>query len=82
MEMRKLTITAFVIAFLACAGWAIAEPGWDSLGAALAALAAALASHFLGREKAPSGQQQHVENGGVGIQAGRDLQVRDVKQGK
>ncbi|MGC4080464.1 MAG: hypothetical protein QM702_26135 [Rubrivivax sp.] len=79
--LRKLTIGAFFLALLGSIVWAASKPGWDSFAGVAAALAGLLGSFFLGRDSAPE-QSQHVENGGVGIQAGRDISAGSIKVGK
>ena len=79
--LRILIIGAFLLALVASVVWAVTKPGWDSFAGVAAALAALLASFFLGRDSTP-GQSQQVGNGGVGIQAGRDISAGRISVGK
>jgi len=56
--------------------WAISRPDWDSICAALAALAALVAGFVV--QRAETGQSQNVGASSVGVQAGRDATVRDI----
>lgn len=68
----------FFVAFVAAVAWAVLLPGYDSIVAAVTALAAFLASFFLKKENGQNGQVQNI-SGGVGIQAGGNVKVRDIK---
>jgi hypothetical protein len=63
------------LALIVTGAWAVSKPGWDSICATLAAIAA-LAACFVSRTE--SGQSQNVGTGGIGIQTGRDAHVRDI----
>lgn len=65
------------LALLGAAGWVYAKPGWDSMCAVLAAFAA-LAATFIPMQKTRGQQAQNVEQGGIGIQAGRDAHVGNI----
>lgn len=64
-----------VIAFFLTGAWVFFQPGWDSVCAALAALATVLGA-FMQNSKPE--QSQTVGPGGVGIQAGRDVSTHDI----
>lgn len=76
--MLTVAKCTFFAAFVAALVWLFALPGYDSAAAALAAFAALLGSFFLTGGSAQSTQSQHVQKG-VGIQAGRDANVRDIR---
>ena len=69
---------AFFAAFVAALVWVFARPGYDSAAAAVAAFAAFFGSFFLTSGGARMTQSQHVKEG-VGVQAGRDANVRDIR---
>lgn len=71
--MLKLFRFISSCAFLASLAWAIYKPGWDSICAAIAALAAVLAAFITGSSK--SGQVQSIKGSGIGIQAGGDVKI-------
>jgi hypothetical protein len=77
--MRFTAIFASSIAFLLALAWLVHSPGYDSAVAVAAAAAALLSSFFLKREQKSDGQTQKVSESSVGIQAGRDVNVRDIK---
>ena len=66
------------LAFLACLGWAYDKPAWDSICAALGALAALIATFAIPRENRRASQIQELGDGAIGIQAGRDANIRDI----
>lgn len=66
---------AAILALAVTGAWAFLKPGWDSICAALAALATVIGAFAQNRESA---QSQTVGPGGIAIQAGRDASVRDV----
>ena len=66
---------AAIFAMVATGAWALTKPDWDSICAALAALAALVAA-FVHKSEAP--QAQTVGPKGVGVQAGRDVSIRDI----
>lgn len=76
--MLTLVRWTFFAAFFAALVWAIVKPGYDSFAAAVAALAAFIASFFLQKGSTSSSQNQTV-SGGVGIQASGDVKVRDIR---
>lgn len=76
--MLTLVRWIFFAAFVAALVWAIVKPGYDSFAAAVAALAAFIASFFLQKGDTSSSQNQTV-SGGVGIQASGDVKVRDIR---
>ena len=53
--------------------WTVRHPAFDSGGFTILALAGAIASFIAGKEKSSPTQEQRVAEGGVGIQAGRDV---------
>lgn len=63
------------LALVVTGAWAVSKPGWDSICATLAALAA-LATCFVPRTE--SGQSQNVGTGGIGVQSGRDANVSNL----
>jgi hypothetical protein len=77
--VRLAVILASSVALLLSLAWLIYRPAFDSACAFSAALAALLSAFFLKRERKGSGQAQHVSTSSVGIQAGRDANVRDIK---
>jgi peptidoglycan/LPS O-acetylase OafA/YrhL len=78
--MRIFAILACALALLASLVWLANKPGLDSGAAVAAAFAAFMSSFFLTREKQKRGQAQHVSESSIGIQAGRDANVRDIKK--
>lgn len=76
--MLALVRWVFFAAFVAALMWAIVNPGYDSIAASMAALAAFIGAFFLKNEHKSSTQVQNV-SGGVGIQASGDVKVRDIK---
>lgn len=80
--MRFAAIIAFALALLASFVWLINKPGFDSSAAVTAAFAALMSSFFLKRERHNEGQVQCVSGSSVGIQAGRDANVRNIKSRK
>lgn len=79
--MKLLAILSAVVALAVTSIWAFRSPGFDSVGAAAAALSALVGTLFLGK-KDHSLPGQTVAAGGLGIQAGRDVTVSDVTVGK
>ncbi len=77
--MRISAILVSLIAVLLSLTWVINKPAFDSGVALAAALAALLSSFLLPRDSKSSEQTQRVSRGSVGIQAGRDASVRDIK---
>ena len=77
--MRIAAILASLLALVLSILWVVYKPGFDSASAVAAALAASLASFFLKREKGTVGQTQQVSGSSIGIQAGRDAKVGNVK---
>jgi len=77
--MRIAAILVSLIAVLLSLAWVINKLAFDSGVALAAALAALFSSFFLKRNSKSSGQTQQVSGGSVGIQAGRDANVRDIK---
>jgi hypothetical protein len=70
------------IAFLACVVWAIAKPGYDSIIAAIVGLAAFIGAFYASSSAKPVTQNQTVHSGGVGIQAGGNVEVGDIQSNK
>jgi hypothetical protein len=77
--MRLAAILASSTALLLSLAWLIYKPAFDSAVAVAACAAALFSSFFLKGERKAKGQTQHVSGSSVGIQAGRDASVRDVK---
>ncbi|MBF8277640.1 MAG: hypothetical protein HW390_2713 [Candidatus Brocadiaceae bacterium] len=77
--MRVAVILVSFIAVLLSLAWLIYKPAFDSAVAMAASLAALCSSFFLKREPKAVGQSQQVSGTSVGIQAGRDANVRDIK---
>lgn len=69
----------FFAAFIAALVWVFARPGYDSAAAAFAAFAAFVGSFFLTSGRKRATQSQDVQKG-FGVQAGRDANVRDIRQ--
>lgn len=69
----------FFAAFLVTIGWVAYLPGFDSAAACVAALAAFVASFFLKAEEKPNEQVQTISGASIGIQAGGDVKIRDIK---
>jgi hypothetical protein len=63
---------ATLLALIVTAVWAINKPAYDSIGAAVAALAAFACVFFVDQKNKSTGQSQEISSGGAGIQAGRD----------
>lgn len=78
--MRLAAILASSFALLLAVAWLINAPAYDSALACAAALAALLSAFFLKREKKSEGQAQQVSGSSIGIQAGRDANIRDIKK--
>ena len=77
--MRLAAILASALALLLSVAWLAYKPGFDSGVAVAVALAALLSSFFLKREKPKDSQVQRVSGSSIGIQAGRDANVRNTK---
>lgn len=77
--MRIAAILVSFIAVLLALVWVIDKPAFDSGVALAAALAALFSSFFLKRDPKSTGQTQQVSGASVGIQAGRDVNMRDIK---
>lgn len=77
--MRVFAILVSFIAVLLSLVWLIYKPAFDSAVALAASIAALCSSFFLKREPETAGLTQRVSGTSVGIQAGRDANVRDVK---
>lgn len=78
--MRLAAILTSSLALLLALVWLISSPAYDSAVACVAAIAALLSSFFLKREQNSEGQNQHVSGSSVGIQAGRDANVRGIRK--
>lgn len=72
-------IAAFTATLLSIA-WVIYKPGLDSAAAVAAAVTALLSTFFLKNNETTSKQVQDVSGRSVGIQAGRDAKVDNVKR--
>jgi hypothetical protein len=77
--MRFIAITSSIVAVILAAIWAIKIPGWDSMVALAAAIAALASSFFLKKSHAFPTQSQKVSGSSIGIQAGRDVTNKDIK---
>ena len=77
--MRIAAILASSLALLLSLAWLIYKPGFDSGVAVAAALVALFSSFFLKQVRQSESQAQRVSGSSVGIQAGRDANVRDIK---
>lgn len=78
-----MRISAIFISFSWLAlsiGWIINKPDYDSFGSALGAAIALFSSFFLKKEEGVASQSQHVSEKSVGIQAGRDVKVKNLNQ--
>ena len=77
--MRIFILALFTLSLAACIIWAIKKPGYDSISAVFAALAA-LAATFITSFPNSKSQSQKVGKGGTAIQAGNDVNIgRDLK---
>ncbi len=76
--MRIAVILASSIGLLLSLVWLVHTPAFDSAVALAASVAALCSSFFLKREGKTKDQVQHVSGTAVGIQAGRDVKVRDI----
>jgi len=63
------------LAFVASLVWAVKKPDYDSVAAAIVALAAFVGVFYVGERKQQARQIQEVGAGGIGIQAGRDVKL-------
>ena len=73
-----MAFTAKLIAFLAfvlASIWLVYSPSFDSGVAAIALLAAFLASLFIKKKETKSSQIQNVSGNAQSIQAGRDVHI-------
>jgi hypothetical protein len=72
LDMFFYKIITFLILVITSA-WAINQPEYESIAAALGALAAVIVVFYIDRKKnSSSTPSQNIEAGGAGIQAGRD----------
>ena len=78
--MRLAAILASSFALLLAVAWLINSPAYDSAVACAAAVVTLLSSSFLKREKKSEGQAQQISGSSIGIQAGRDANIRDIKR--
>ncbi|MFG6413837.1 hypothetical protein ACG02S_07975 [Roseateles sp. DC23W] len=78
--MRLAAILASIVALIISAAWLINTPGYEPAVAIAAALAALVSSFFLKRDDATGGQKQNLGDNSTGIQAGRDVNIRDFNQ--
>lgn len=79
--MRGLGIGAAWVTVLVTGLWVAFRPGWDSSAALAAAVVALVGSFFLRKQGESAQQIQSVERGGIGVQAGRDVSIRDIGRG-
>lgn len=73
---------ASFVAFVACLVWAIAKPGYDSVIAAIISFATLVGVFYTSTVGKSSSQQQKVGSGGVGIQAGGNVNVNNLETRK
>lgn len=66
------------LAFLAALAWSVAKQDLESLSAVLGSLAVLIGSFYVDR-KSKSGQVQEVGSGGIGVQAGGNVQVGSIQ---
>lgn len=78
--MRLAAILSSSFALLLAFAWLITSPAYDSAVACAAAFAALLSSFFIKREEKSKGQTQRVSGSSIGIQAGRDANIGDIKK--
>lgn len=78
--MRLAAIIFSSLALLVALAWLIHSPAYDSAVACAGAAVAVISSFFLKREEKPGAQTQHISESSVGIQAGRDANVRDINR--
>ena len=75
--MRLAAILTSLLAVLLSSAWLTYKPAFDSAVSLVAALATLFSLFFFKRKRKPDSQAQHVSESSVGIQAGRDANVRD-----
>jgi hypothetical protein len=79
--MRKIIQFTSIALFIISLIWIAKAPGYDAytaLGTALIGLISSFASRKRSTSQTPH-QEQTVSSGSIGIQAGRDVNVRDIK---
>lgn len=76
--MRVAAIITSSLALVLAFAWLVHSPAYDSAAATATAAAALFSSFFLKRERTPEGQNQQVSGSSLGIQAGRDANIRDI----
>lgn len=77
--MRQIAIAASFIAIVLAGVWVYLRPSYESWIALAASIAAFASSFFLKRESNAVGQSQRITDGSVGVQAGRDANIRDIR---
>jgi hypothetical protein len=77
--MRIAAILTSSLAVLLTLAWLFFKPALDSAAALAAAVTALISSFFLKRDEKTEKQTQRVSDSSVGIQAGRDANVRDTE---
>jgi hypothetical protein len=77
--MRMIAIFTTFFALLLSLLWLINKPGWDSIVATAASVAAFASSFFLIKSNSSPQQNQSVTGGSTGIQAGRDVKAKSIK---
>lgn len=82
MYMRLTAIIASGLVVVLALIWLLQKPAYDSAVAFAAALAALFSSFFLKRNRKETTQSQTVSNSSVGVQAGRNVSIRDIKRKK
>jgi hypothetical protein len=77
--MRLAINIVSLVALILSVVWLIYKPGFDSGVSTATALAALLASFLLMKDETSGGQSQRVSGKSIGIQAGRDANVNNLK---
>lgn len=79
--MRLSLRIVSLLALLLSIAWVALRPGFDSAAAAIGSLAALISSFLVKKERdGKSEQSQKVSDASVGIQAGRDANVNNLKR--
>ncbi|WAT83537.1 hypothetical protein [Delftia acidovorans] len=77
--MRTFLILACLAGLVTALVWAVLKPGYDSVLAAIVALASLLGVLSSKNNEPKHTMSQKIGDGGIGIQAGRDVKIRDFK---
>lgn len=80
--MRLLSLLVLGAAFVASALWLYFSPGWEPGVATIAALGAFVAALVVAKKNAESGSKQvlHVKDGSIGVQAGGNVSIGEIKK--